>query len=215
VSASLPAEETRHDPPATLGALLYADKTKPRIPESEWAALVLAIAAHDQRALRGLYDRMQGLVFTLALRICGSRETAEELTVDVFHDVWRRAPGYDPAVGTVVAWVMNLARSRAIDRLRFEQRKKRAPDQPPETLAEVAIDFPDAAEAAQRDVLVRNAVKALPARERRAIESAFLAEKTHAETANQLGEPLGTVKTRIRSALARLRHALSGGLDPP
>ena len=72
--------------------------------------------------------RTHRIVFTLMVRITNNRETAEELTLDVFHDVWRRASTYDPAGGSVVGWIMNQARSRAIDRLRFEQRKKRVDD---------------------------------------------------------------------------------------
>ena len=78
-----------------------------------------------QAALRELYQRTHRLVFTLTMRICGHREIAEELTLDVFHDVWRHASRYDAAGGSVVGWIMNQARSRAIDRLRFERRKKR------------------------------------------------------------------------------------------
>ena len=85
-----------------------------------------SIAGGDQIALHALYEGSHRLVFTLIMRITANRETAEELTVDVFHDVWRRASGYDAANGTVLGWIMNQARSRAIDRLRFEGRKKRS-----------------------------------------------------------------------------------------
>src|SRR3546814_13011070 len=87
--------------------------------------LVQSMAAGDQLALHALYERAHRPVFTLIMRITANRETAEELTIDVFHDVWRRASRYDPANGTVLGWVMNQARSRAIARLRFESRKKR------------------------------------------------------------------------------------------
>ena len=117
-SATIPSS------PATLGDVLYAN-AGPAISESDWAALVQSVAAGDQLALHALYDRAHRLVFTLAMRITANRETAEELTVDVFHDVWRRASLYDARNGTVLGWIMNQTRSRAIDRLRFEQRKKR------------------------------------------------------------------------------------------
>src|SRR6185369_17809219 len=109
----------------TLGDLLYGGQTTPPVSEKDWVALVHAIAAGDQRALHTLYERMHRVVFTLSVRITNDRATAEELTLDVFHDVWRRASSYDPAGGSVAGWIMNQARSRAIDRLRFEQRKKR------------------------------------------------------------------------------------------
>src|SRR6201988_1963814 len=102
--------------PATLGDVLYA-KSKPAVPEQDWAILVQSIAAGDQLALHALYERAHRIVFTLIMRLTANRETAEELPIDVFHDVWRRASGYQAANGTVVAWIMNQARSRAIDRL--------------------------------------------------------------------------------------------------
>src|SRR5687767_6061316 len=105
-------------PAATLGDVLYADKSKPLIAEDDWVVLVHSVAAGDQRALHELYDRAHRVVFTLAMRITNNRETAEELTLDVFHGVWRRAVDYDPANGSVLGWVMNQTRSRAIDRLR-------------------------------------------------------------------------------------------------
>ena len=82
-------------PAGTLGDLLYADPAKPRVSESEWRELVAAIAAGDQLAFRALYDRTHRLVFTLTMRILGNHASAEEITLDVFHDVWRRAPTYD------------------------------------------------------------------------------------------------------------------------
>jgi RNA polymerase sigma-70 factor (ECF subfamily) len=114
----------------TLGDLLYADKAKTPVSEKEWGALVQSIATGDQHALHALFERTHRIVFTLIVRITNNRETAEELTLDVFHDVWRRAPTYDPAGGSVVGWIMNQARSRAIDRVRFELRKKRVNPHP-------------------------------------------------------------------------------------
>jgi RNA polymerase sigma-70 factor (ECF subfamily) len=101
----------------TLGDVLYAKSNAPAS-EQDWVRLVQSIAAGDQLALHALYERAHRPVFTLIIRITANREIAEELTVDVFHDVWRRAAGYDAANGTVLGWIMNQARSRAIDRLR-------------------------------------------------------------------------------------------------
>ena len=128
--------------PATLGDVLYA-KSKPPVLEQEWVTLVQSIAGGDQLALHGLYERAHRPVFTLIYRMTNNRETAEELTVDVFHDVWRRAARYDPANGTVLGWIMNQARSRAIDRLRFETRKKRSHDGDRAPLGEVTVDTRD------------------------------------------------------------------------
>jgi RNA polymerase sigma-70 factor (ECF subfamily) len=195
-----------------LGELLYSQKERTLVPEKEWLELVQSIVAGDQRALYALYDRTHRIVFTLAVRITSNRETAEEVTLDVFHEVWRRASNYDPANGSVVGWIMNVARSRAIDRLRLEQRKKRVndyPDSPP--LATGASDPRETLEFEERRGALRNALLVLTLEERQAIETAYFSELTHAEVAERLNQPLGTVKTRIRSGLAKLRKALAGG----
>ena len=98
---SVMAKESTDKTPATLGDVLYANSNPP-VPEQEWATLVQSIAAGDQLALHALYERAHRVVFTLIMRITANREIAEELTIDVFHDVWRRAARYDPANGTVL-----------------------------------------------------------------------------------------------------------------
>src|ERR1700752_3040005 len=194
--------------PATLGDVLYA-KSKAVVPEQDWATLVRSIAAGDQLALHALYERAHRLVFTLIMRITANRETAEELTVDVFHDVWRRASHYDAANGTVLGWIMNQARSRAIDRLRFERRKKRSYDGDPEPPAEVAADPSDLLELREQSESLRAALAVLTPDERQAIEMTFFDGLTHAEAAARLNQPLGTIKTRIRSGLHKLRNTLA------
>jgi RNA polymerase sigma-70 factor (ECF subfamily) len=205
-------KDDKHKPPATLGDVLYA-KSKAPVSEQDWAALVQAIAAGDQLALHALYERSHRIVFTLIMRITANRETAEELTVDVFHDVWRRAPGYDPANGTVLGWIMNQARSRAIDRLRYESRKKRSGGADEQPLAEVAADPRDVLELREQSRSLRTALATLTPDERQAIEATFFAGLTHAEAAARLKQPLGTIKTRIRSGLHKLRHALTAGAE--
>jgi RNA polymerase sigma-70 factor (ECF subfamily) len=179
------------------------------VPEQDWATLVQSIAAGDQLALHALYEMAHRLVFTLIMRITANRETAEELTIDVFHDVWRRASHYDAANGTVLGWIMNQARSRAIDRLRFESRKKRSQgvDAPP--LADAAPDPYDVLELREQGELLRAALEALTPDERQAIEVTFFGGLTHAEAAARLDQPLGTIKTRIRSGLHKLRRTLT------
>jgi RNA polymerase sigma-70 factor, ECF subfamily len=201
-------------PPATLGDVLYASSRAP-VPEHDWAKLVQAIAAGDQLALHALYDRAHRMVFTLTLRITASRESAEELTIDVFHDIWRRAAGYDPANGTVLGWIMNQARSRAIDRLRFESRKKRSDGGDMQTLAEVVADPRDLLELAEQGRSLRSALSALTPEERQAIEATFFGGLTHVEAAARLEQPLGTIKTRIRSGLHKLRLALNAEAGKP
>ena len=212
--ANVMAQERAPKTPATLGDVLYA-KSKAPVPEQDWVTLVQSIAAGDQLALHAIYERAHRLVFTLIVRITANRETAEELTVDVFHDIWRRASGYDPANGTVLGWIMNQARSRAIDRLRFESRKKRSGDgyiQPP---AEAAADPRDVLELREQGQWLRAALAALTPAEREAIEMTFFAGLTHAEAAAQLDQPLGTIKTRIRSGLHKLRRTLAVEAEKP
>lgn len=194
----------------TLGDLLYS-KAESAVPEEDWATLVQLTAAGDQLALHALYERSHRLVFTLIMRITANRETAEELTIDVFHDVWRRASRYDAANGTVLGWIMNQARSRAIDRLRFDNRKKRTYSDDLQPPVEVAAE-PDPVDVLdmrrQRDSL-RQALSILTADERQAIETTFFAGLTHVEAAARLNQPLGTIKTRIRSGLSKLRNTMT------
>jgi RNA polymerase sigma-70 factor (ECF subfamily) len=202
------SEEHTLKQPATLGDVLYA-KSKPPVPEQDWATLVQSIAAGDQVALHALYEMAHRIVFTLIMRITANRETAEELTIDVFHDVWRRASRYDAANGTVLGWIMNQARSRAIDRLRFESRKKRSHGGDVQPPAEVAADPHDVLELREQGESLRAALAMLTPDERQAIETTFFAGLTHAEAATRLNQPLGTIKTRIRSGLHKLRQRLS------
>jgi RNA polymerase sigma-70 factor (ECF subfamily) len=211
VSEKRPATGSRHDAaPGTLGDILYSGDTRAPVSEAEWVERVRAVAAGDQQALHALYERTHHIVFTLIVRITSNRETAEEVTLDVFHDVWRRASSYDAAGGSVVGWIMNQARSRAIDRLRFERRKKRVDPQR-------GVAAPDATERAPDDVLhtgerariLHEAMTVLTSTEREAIETAYFRELSHSDVAAALNQPVGTIKTRIRSGLARLRKALA------
>jgi RNA polymerase sigma-70 factor (ECF subfamily) len=201
---------------ATLGDVLYA-KSASMVPEQAWAKLVQSIAGGEQAALHELFEMAHRVVFTLALRMTANRETAEELTIDVFHDVWRRAGQYDPANGTVLGWIMNQARSRTLDRLRFDSRKKRAAaaDTPSLVDAELSADPADVLELRQQGQWLRAALAQLTPAERQAIETTFFGDLTHAEAAARLGQPLGTIKTRIRSGLHKLRDALAAEAGKP
>jgi RNA polymerase sigma-70 factor (ECF subfamily) len=206
------SRETREPTPGTLGAVLYGKGGATTVPEDEWVQLVGSIAAGDELALHALYERAHRVVFTLALRITSNRRTAEELTVDVFHDIWRSASTYEPAGGTVLGWVLNRARWRAIDRLRFESRQKRLQPADQDLHQWTAPrDSEDAIALRQQTEAVRKALAALTPHEQRAIEMAYFSGLTYGEVAERLSEPLGTVKTRIRSGLAKLREALAEG----
>jgi RNA polymerase sigma-70 factor (ECF subfamily) len=193
----------------TLSDLLYAKQTEHPTSEAVWISMVRSIAQGDQLALQSIYELTHRIVFNLIIRIVNNRETAEELTLDVFQDVWRRASTYDPANGSVVGWVMNQARSRAIDRLRYEQRKKRVNNETGPTRDENEGEDPHKAlHIDEQSRLLRKALQILSPEERQAIESAFFSELTYQEVAVLLKQPLGTIKSRIRSGLGKLRCAL-------
>jgi RNA polymerase sigma-70 factor (ECF subfamily) len=209
VDVALPTEDNHDSPVARLGDLLHAKKGDP---ESEWVGLLEAIAAGNQLALRDLYGRSHRLVFTLVMRLVQNRASAEEITVDVFHEIWRRAGTFDSSSGTVVGWIMNQARSRAIDRLRFEQRKKRTPPfapEPDEKRAEGGAE--EELQTRDQSRLLHVAIAALTPLEREAIEAAFFGEYSYCQVAQSLNQPLGTIKTRIRSGLLKLRQTLRSG----
>jgi RNA polymerase sigma-70 factor, ECF subfamily len=178
--------------------------------EDALAALVERLAAGDQAALAALYDATSAFVYSLSLRIIGDPAVAEEVTLDVYMQAYSHAPGYDPRRGTPSAWLMTLARSRAIDRLRLEAPRARRQD-PLEAAIPLAApgDGPEeSSSAAERGRLTRKALAALAPEQRQVIEIAYFSGLSHAEIAARLGEPLGTVKTRIRTGLVRLRDLL-------
>jgi RNA polymerase sigma-70 factor (ECF subfamily) len=208
-SASTPRRRHSDSPSGTLGRLLYTDEASIPVSEKDWVGLVRSIAAGDQHALQALYERTHRIVFTLIVRITNNRETAEELTVEVFYDVWRRASTYDAAGGSVIGWIMNQARSRAIDRLRFDQRKKRVNPHTDDPLSVVAPrGAQEACDLEEQGRFLRRALTVLTPDERQVIEAAFFSELTYGEVAVRLQQPLGTVKTRIRAGLMKLRQAL-------
>src|SRR5438105_5193660 len=179
VGAARHPNQDPRDEGTTLGDVLYANKANAPVSEKEWIGLVRSIAGGDQLALHALYAQTHRIVFTLIVRITSNRETAEELTLDVFHDVWRRASTYDPANGSVVGWIMNQARSRAIDRLRFEQRKKRVNTQADSPApAAVGPDPVEALDVREQGRLLREALSVLTPAERQTIEAAFFSELT-------------------------------------
>jgi RNA polymerase sigma-70 factor (ECF subfamily) len=205
------SEHQRESETKTLGDVLYVNKAKVRVSEQDWVSLVQSIAGGDELALHSLYEQTYRIVFTLIVRIINNRETAEEVTLDVFHDVWRRAATYDPADGSVVGWIMNQARSRAIDRFRFEHRKKRFTDYVDSPLATTAAKDPqEACHLEEQSRVLRNALEVLTPEERWVIETAFFSELSYREVAAKLKQPLGTVKTRIRAGLRKLRQELAG-----
>ena len=172
------------------------------------------MASGDGEALAELYDRHAGRVYSLALRIVRDTTEAEDVVQDVFVQAWRQASRYTASRGVVAAWLLMLARSRAIDRLRARRARPEEPGG--ETAATQLVDSGPPVEwqylSSEQIRLVRTALERLPFLQRLAIELAYFEGLTHVEIAARLEEPLGTVKTRIRSALTKLRESLVGAV---
>ncbi len=194
----------------TLANVLYANTTQRVVPEREWTTLVRSVAAGDEAALAQLFERSHPLVFTLITRITSSREAADDLTVEVYCDVWRRASSFEETQGSVLAWLMNLARSRAIARLREQQRDRQ---HGPEggLLSIDAPDYRDLLRLREQSRALWQGLAGLGDGERGAIEASFFGGRTYSEAAARLQQPAGEVRARIRSALWKLREALTPG----
>jgi RNA polymerase sigma-70 factor (ECF subfamily) len=172
--------------------------------------LIRRMAAGDRDAFGRFYDRYAPLVFPLILRIVRERTDAADVLQEVFWEAWRGAAAYDPARGTPEAWMITRARTRAIDRVRALRRRGETFVAPlDEGLAAAPADpGGDAAERAEDRGVVRGALAQLPPAQREVIELAYYAGLTQTEIASRLGQPLGTVKTRIRLGLERLREVV-------
>ena len=171
--------------------------------------IVRRLADGDRSALADLYDRHSGVVYSLAYRIVGSAD-AEDVVQDVFAQAWRQAGRYDPDRASAAAWLLNMTRTRAIDRLRANRTRQRVllDEGPLAQVSQPEADQEQGAIRAERASRVRAALEMLAGAQRQALELAYYAGLTHNEIAEHLGEPLGTIKTRIRSALLKLRAAL-------
>jgi RNA polymerase sigma-70 factor (ECF subfamily) len=192
----------------TLGS--PQDSIDIRSRDQEWVALIKRVADGDQSALTTLYDSTSRLVFGLILRVLGDRATAEEVLLDVFTQVWRQAALYDRSRGAPLAWLMTIARSRAIDRLRsgkHDQQHKEPLDNLTD-LTSSTISPEEATATSERQKIVRAALDTLSPEQRQVIELAYYSGLSHSEIALRLGQPLGTVKTRTRLGMMKLREAL-------
>jgi RNA polymerase sigma-70 factor, ECF subfamily len=179
--------------------------------------LVLAASRGDERAIALLYDRYAGALYAVAYRVTGERADAEEVVLEAFTQAWRVASRFDASRGSVAAWLTMMARSRALDLVRGRSRRGRAeegarladPDLAPamgrwggETDPSGGVDLDE------RGRRVREALAALSEPQREAVELAYYQGLSHTEIAERLNQPLGTVKTRVRSAMQRLRDVL-------
>jgi RNA polymerase sigma-70 factor (ECF subfamily) len=167
--------------------------------------LVTAIRAGDQGAMAALYDRYSSIVYSVALRVLQNPAAAEDVLQDIFMQLWRNPGAFDASRGNMAAWLAVIARHRAIDALR---RRK-----PEEDFEDVIVSVePDLASEADRSramAKVRTAFESMAPPQRSALEMAYFEGLTHAEIAQKTGEPLGTIKTRIRTGLLSLRKVLA------
>ena len=172
--------------------------------------LLKAIAARDEAALAQLYDRYDRILFGLLMRILNNREEAEDVLQETFLQVWRKAADFDESRGRPFTWLVTLARSRGIDRLRtLASRERIAEAGAREVSEEISDAATDAFKSEQRG-LVSDALAKLPDEQKRPIMLAYFDGLTQSEIATRLGAPLGTVKTRMRTGMIRLRELLAG-----
>lgn len=172
--------------------------------------LLKAIAARDEAALAQLYDRYRTILFGLLMRILNNREEAEDVLQEVFLQVWRKAADFDESRGRPFTWLVTLARSRGIDRLRsLAARERVAEAGAREVSDEISDAATDAFKSEQRG-LVSDALAKLPDEQKSPIMLAYFDGLTQSEIATRTGAPLGTVKTRMRTGMIRLRELLAG-----
>ncbi len=197
------------------GASPAPDSPRPpgRAPDVLWSHCIQRAAGGDQQGLADLYDHSSRLVYSVALRIAGSPADAEEITLDVYSQVWKLAKDYTPERGSASSWLVMMARSRALDKVRSRVSRAKY-----ETPLETVFDAASPGESAEDSALmsesrrrIRQAMQELNADQRQAIELSFFEGLTHSELAEKLGQPLGTVKTRIRLGMMKLRSALGAG----
>ena len=187
----------------------------PGTPLHEDQKLVMAMARSDERAAAQLYDKYSAAMFALAFRIVGESADAEDVVLDAFTQAWNSAARYDGERGSVLGWLTTMTRTRALDLVRGRGRRTKAVDSAsrsmgddPVAVAGSAPSAVDVVELGERADAVTSAMAVLSGLQRNAIELAFFEGLTHSEIAERLGEPLGTIKTRIRLGMQKLRDVL-------
>ena len=179
--------------------------------DPEYLSLIRQVAEGDHSAFTAFYEATKKMVFGLVLRVVTDRGVAEEVLLDVYTQAWRQARTYDSRRGSPMAWLMTIARSRAIDRVRsgkFEQQNKEPIENASEIRAQ-SLSPEETTVISERQKLVRFALDSLSPEQREVLELAYYSGLSHTEIAERLGHPLGTVKTRTRLAMIKLRDLLS------
>ena len=187
------------------------DSMESRARDQELISYVQGIARGDQAALAALYDSTNRLIYGLILRVLGDAGTAEEVLLDVYTQVWRQATSYDISRGMPLAWLTTIARSRAIDRLRsgWQDQRRKEPMDLLKDRETAAASPEDMTVVSERQRFVRSALALLSPEQREVIELAYYGGLSHSEIAAKLNQPLGTVKTRTRLGMIKLREALA------
>jgi len=165
--------------------------------------LISSIRTGDQNAMAALYDRYSSIVYSVALRVLADTGAAEDTLQDVFMQLWRNPGAFDSSRGSLGAWLAVIARNRAIDALR----KRRPENNIEDVVISVETDLASEADRSRSAEKVRSLLGGMPAAQRTPLEMAYFEGLTHSEIASKTGEPLGTIKTRIRAGLAALRKA--------
>ena len=168
-------------------------------------ALMTAIRSGDQSAMAALYDRFSSIVYAVALRVLQDTGAAEDVLQDIFMQLWRNPGAFDSSRGNMAAWLAVIARNRAIDALR----RRRPQDDIEDVVVSVETDLASETDRSRALEKVRGALQHMPSPQRSALEMAYFEGLTHVEIAEKTGEPLGTVKTRIRTGLISLRKVLA------
>ena len=176
------------------------------------ADLLHAIARSDEAALANCYDRYRLILFGLILRILHDREEAEDCLQEVFLQVWRRARDFDESRGRAFTWLVTITRSRALDRLRASGSRLRLATEAAQVTHDEVGDAAEEAVQSEQAAIVRKALAELPDEQRHPLLLAYFEGLTQTEIADRLGDPLGTVKTRMRSGMIKLRELLHGKL---
>ena len=171
------------------------------------------IAQGDRAAFSRCYDRYSGILFSIVVKVLNDPKEAEDVLQEVFLQIWDKAEVYKRELGAPFSWFVTMTRHKAIDRLRSAQCRYRLLDEVKEETAiliKAAASFKSDAESRETSALVRSAVKTLPHDQRQAIELAFFGGMTQNEISESLGQPIGTIKARIRRGMLKLRDALEG-----
>ena len=177
--------------------------------DADLADLIHRIAVGEQEALGTLYDRTNHLVYSVALRILGNTADAEEATLDAYSQVWRKAAAYQTSRGSAIAWLMTITRTRSMDKRRSRVTRTNREEPLDVKTYEFPSDSADYSVSLDMERRVQSALSTLAPEQKQAIEMAYFSGFSHSELALKLGEPLGTVKTRIRLGMIRLKTLLA------